>query len=110
MNTLWHWIVAHPYEALLLIGAILSFINGTLPSSVASGPFGKVIHEILDRLSVLSRTDAPGTLKWPLIATSLLKSPSVATPGAPAQPATPVQPVAASTDASPTAPATQESK
>lgn len=85
LTPIWAWIVAHPYEALLAIGAILSFINGALPASVASGPFGKALHGILDRLSVLTRTDAPGTLKWPVIGTSILQ-PKVAPPAPPAPP------------------------
>ncbi len=83
LTLLWNWIVANPYLSLLFIGAILSFVNGLLPAKVARSPFGKALNELLDRLSVLTRTDAPGTLKWPVIGTSILK-PRATTP--PAQP------------------------
>jgi hypothetical protein len=73
LTPLWHWVLANPYESLLIIGAILSFINGLLPAKVAAGPVGKAILGVLDRLSVLTRTDAPGTLKWPVIGTSILQ-------------------------------------
>lgn len=66
-----HWIVAHPYECLLLLGAVLSFINGLLPAQVKAGTVGKILHAVLDRLSVLTRVDSPGTLKWPVIGTSI---------------------------------------
>ena len=94
LNLLWNWIVANPYLSLLFIGAILSFLNGLLPTKAAKSPFGKALNELLDRLSVLTRTDAPGTLKWPVIGTSLLKpgarSPS-APPAVPARPTPPTQ-------------------
>jgi len=89
LASLGHWIVVNPYLSLLFIGAILSFINGLLPAKVAAGPFGKALHEILDRLSVLVRTDAPGTLKWPVIGTSLLQPRD--TPQAPAPSTHPTQ-------------------
>ena len=73
LTALWAWIVAHPYQDLLGIGAVLSFINGLLPATVVAGPVGKVIHTILDRLSILTRSDAAGTLKWPLIEASILQ-------------------------------------
>lgn len=88
MTSLWNWIVANPYLSLLFIGAILSFVNGLLPAKVASGPFGKSLHELLDRLSVLARSDAPGTLKWPVVATSLLQPGGVTPPAAPPAPPT----------------------
>lgn len=94
LNTLWNWIVANPYLSLLFIGAILSFFNGLLPTKAAKSPFGKALNELLDRLSVLTRTDAPGTLKWPFIGTSLLKPgarPSSAPPAVPSPPAPPTQ-------------------
>lgn len=74
LNSLWNWIIANPYLSLLFIGAILSFINGLLPAKVAAGPIGKVLHKALDRLSVLTRTDAPGTLKWPLVGSVLVQT------------------------------------
>ena len=73
LTPLWNWIVANPYLSLLLFGAILSFVNGLLPAKVAAGPLGKALNELLDRLSVLTRTDAPGTLKWPVVGTSILQ-------------------------------------
>lgn len=82
ITPVWHWVISHPYECLLLIGAFLSFINGLLPAKVAAGPVGKVLHEILDRLSVLTRTDSPGTLKWPVVGTSLIQPPAAPTPPA----------------------------
>lgn len=91
LNLLWNWIVANPYLSLLFIGAILSFINGLLPAKVAKGPFGTALHELLDRLSVLTRTDAPGTLKWPVIGTSILQPKVPTPPTPPAPPATPTQ-------------------
>ena len=74
LNLLWNWIVANPYLSLLFIGAILSFLNGLLPTKAAKSPFGKALNELLDRLSVLTRTDAPGTLKWPLVGSVLVQT------------------------------------
>ena len=71
------WLIAHPYEALIAAGALLSILNGALPSRVQRGPVGRVLHEVLDRLAMLSRADARGTLKWPGVASSLLVPPSV---------------------------------
>ena len=90
LTLLWNWIVANPYLSLLFIGAALSFVNGLLPTKMAKSPFGKALNELLDRLSVLTRTDAPGTLKWPVIGTSILQprgtTPPVPTPAVPAPP------------------------
>lgn len=69
------WIVAHPYESLVALGAILSLVNGALPASVQRGPVGRVLHTLLDRLAVLARRDAPGTLKWPGVASAVLAPP-----------------------------------
>jgi len=71
------WLIAHPYEALIAAGALLSILNGALPASVQSGPVGRVLHAVLDRLAVLTRSDAAGTLKWPGVASALLVPPSV---------------------------------
>lgn len=70
---LWHWVCSHPYEFLMGMGTALSVLNGLLPAKVAAGPVGKVIHTVLDRLSVLTRTDSPGTLKWPVVGASVLQ-------------------------------------
>lgn len=90
LTLLWHWILANPYETLLLIGAAVSFINGLLPAKVAAGRVGKVFNEVIDRLSALTRRDAPGTLKWPVVGTSLLQSlkdtPPATPPPAPTAP------------------------
>lgn len=77
------WMSAHPLETLALIGAILSVVNGALPASVQRSPVGRVIHATLDRLAVLSRSDAAGTLKWPGVASALLSVPAPAAPVAP---------------------------
>jgi hypothetical protein len=89
ITTLQNWVVAHPYEFLLLVGAVLSFINASLPATVASSPFGKLLHAVLDRLSVLTRTDAPGTLKWPVVGSSILQAVKPVVPPPAPTPATP---------------------
>lgn len=71
------WLAAHPIEALTLAYVMLSGVNGMLPRRVRSGPVGRVLHTALDRISALTRSDAAGTLKWPIVATSLLR-PSLA--------------------------------
>jgi hypothetical protein len=68
------WLAAHPLEALMGLGVVLNLVNGLLPSRVRSGPVGRAVHVLLDRVSVLTRADAPGTLKWPLIAASVLRA------------------------------------
>lgn len=69
------WCAAHPLEALALLGAALSVLNGALPASVQRGPVGRALHLALDRVAVLSRSDAAGTLKWPGIASVMLAPP-----------------------------------
>ena len=71
------WVAAHPFETLVGLAALLSIINGALPASVQSGPVGRVLHAVLDRLAVLTRSDARGTLKWPGVASALIVPPSV---------------------------------
>lgn len=68
------WITAHPLEALMALGVLLNLVNGLLPSRVRSGPVGRAVHVLLDRVSVLTRADAPGTLKWPLVVGSILRA------------------------------------
>lgn len=63
---------AHPVEGLLLAYLALNLLNGLLPASAARGPLGRVLHAVMDRLAVLTRSDAVGTLKWPVIGRSLL--------------------------------------
>ena len=68
------WIAAHPLEALMALGVVLNLVNGLLPSRVRSGPIGRAVHVLLDRVSVLTRSDAPGTLKWPIVVGSILRA------------------------------------
>ena len=68
------WLAAHPLEALMALGVVLNLVNGLLPSRVRSGPVGRAVHVLLDRVSVLTRADAPGTLKWPLVVGSILRA------------------------------------
>jgi len=68
MQNLWNWIVANPAQAIGLAMVLLSVINAALPAQVAAGPVGRALHVILDRLALLTRSTAPGTLKWPLVA------------------------------------------
>lgn len=66
------WFAAHPFEGLLLAYLALNLVNGALPASAARGPLGRALHALLDRVSMLTRSDAVGTLKWPVIGRSLL--------------------------------------
>ncbi len=63
----WAW--AHPVQALGYAYALLSVINGALPAR-----YRGVGSVILDRLSALTRRDAHGTLKWPLVASVALRA------------------------------------
>lgn len=60
------WIVAHPAEAIAAGYALLNAVNGALPKrrGWAGGALDKA-HVVLDRLCVLTRSDAPGTIKVP---------------------------------------------
>lgn len=66
--------VAHPGEFIVGVGIVASTLNALLPAKVTSGPFGTVLHVVLDRVAFLTRRDAPGTLKWPLIGASILRA------------------------------------
>ena len=77
MSAVLAWVAAHPFEALAGLAAVLSIVNGALPASVQRGPVGRVLHEVLDRLAMLTRSDARGTLKWPGVASALIVPPSV---------------------------------
>jgi hypothetical protein len=68
------WISAHPVEAFLALGAVLNLINGLLPATIRTGPVGTFLHVLLDRVVVLTRRNAPGTLKWPIVAGSILRA------------------------------------
>lgn len=73
MHSLVLLLLAHPLESVVLLGIILNLVNGMLPARVRSGRLGRVLHVALDRVTILTRHDAPGTLKWPLVAGSLLR-------------------------------------
>lgn len=66
------WFAAHPAEALLLAYVALSGVNGLLPARVRTGPVGAALHVALDRISALTRSDSAGTLKWPLIVSTVI--------------------------------------
>lgn len=83
LASLARWLVMHPAEAVLYALLLGSIINGLLPARVQSGRVGKALHVGLDRLAALTRRDAPGTLKWPVIASSLLTPPAPEAPPAP---------------------------
>lgn len=68
------WISAHPWEAFVALGAVLNVLNGLLPATIRTGPVGTALHVALDRLTILTRRNAPGTLKWPIIAGSILRA------------------------------------
>ena len=74
MHSIWNWIVANPAEAVGLAVMLLSVVNAALPASVAAGPVGRVLHMLLDRLSLLTRSTAPGTLKWPMVRSAIVRS------------------------------------
>lgn len=67
-------IVAHPAEAFVALGVVLNLLNGLLPATIRTGPVGTALHVLLDRVTVLTRRNAPGTLKWPIIAGSILRA------------------------------------
>lgn len=77
MSAVLAWVAAHPFETLAGLAAVLSIVNGALPASVQRGPIGRVLHDVLDRLAMLTRSDARGTLKWPGVASALIVPPSV---------------------------------
>jgi hypothetical protein len=68
------WASAHPYEAFIALGVMLNVLNGLLPATIRTGPLGTFLHVALDRLTILTRRNAPGTLKWPIIAGSILRA------------------------------------
>ncbi|MDO9016528.1 MAG: hypothetical protein Q8S73_26675 [Deltaproteobacteria bacterium] len=68
------WISAHPFEAFIALGAVLNLINGMLPATIRTGPVGTFLHVLLDRVVILTRRNAPGTLKWPIVAGSILRA------------------------------------
>lgn len=61
-------IAAHPVETAATAYIALCVLNGVLPRTVITGPVGAVMHVALDRLAVLVRRDARGTLKLPFVA------------------------------------------
>lgn len=61
-------IAAHPVETAAAAYIALCVANGMLPRTVIAGPVGAVLHVALDRLAVLVRRDARGTLKLPFVA------------------------------------------
>jgi hypothetical protein len=61
-----HWIAAHPYECTALVFALLSVLNGAL-----SGPPKTFLGAVLDRVAGLVRSDARGTLSWPIVRRSV---------------------------------------
>ena len=67
------WALAHPGETIGLIILVASILNGLLPAKVKAGRLGRILHVVIDRLSATVRKDAPGTLKLPLVAGSLLR-------------------------------------
>ena len=67
------WIAAHPGSSLVGAYALLNILNGLLPAHVAAGPIGRGLHALLDRIALLTRSSAPGTLKWPLVGASILR-------------------------------------
>lgn len=74
MNTALALLAAHPYGAAAAFYALLNVLNGLLPATIRSGPVGTAIHLALDRVSATVRRNAPGTLKWPVIAGSILRA------------------------------------
>lgn len=61
-------LAAHPVETAAAAYIALCALNGVLPRTVITGPVGAVMHVALDRLAVLVRRDARGTLKLPFVA------------------------------------------
>lgn len=61
-------LAAHPVETAATAYIALCALNGALPRTVITGPVGAVMHVALDRLAVLVRRDARGTLKLPFAA------------------------------------------
>ena len=59
-------VVAHPIECATLMLLLLSALNGVL-----KGPPDSLLGVLIDRLSFLVRSDAKGTLSWPVIGRSL---------------------------------------
>lgn len=66
------WCSANPQAAILLVGVVVSFINGLLPARFAKSRVGRVADVLLDRSAALARSNAKGTLKWPFMASVLL--------------------------------------
>jgi hypothetical protein len=69
------WLSAHPYETVFVLYVALGAVNAALPARVRTGPVGAALHTLLDRLSPLTRSDAPGTLKWPGVASAIVGRP-----------------------------------
>lgn len=65
-------VLAHPVEVTAGAYIALNLINGALPARVITSPFGAVLHQGIDRLSILVRRDAAGTLKLPFVGSALV--------------------------------------